>query len=149
MKCPRCNNTKTFKHYMIAEIEATIDYNKDGEAEDRDSGEECISGTTTMKCAKCQLICLPEVFGNVGPAGWPKPHRDGYNGWYIVQDTEVECYGLTIRGRAYLDTDVGEFYSEMYRLHVCDSLAELPSFLASGMPGIKDLAVKKMKELQC
>jgi len=135
---------------MIMEIEAVVDYDEDGEVSRSSSEEDVASGTVTMKCHKCGLLCLPEVFGNTGPDGlWPKPYRDGSNGWYIVQGAEIDCYGVTIRGRGYLDTDVGELYSKMYRIHMCDSLADLPQFLASEMPEVKDLAVRKLEELRC
>jgi len=131
------------------EIEAVADYDEDGEVSRSSSEEDVVSGTVTMKCHKCGLICLPEAFGNIGPNGlWPKPYRDGSNGWYVTQGAEIECYGITIRGRAYLDAEVGELYSEMYRAHMCNSLAELPQFLANELPGIQDLALRRMEELE-
>jgi len=144
MKCPRCKNTKRFEHYAHAELEVIVDYDKDGEVEDRDENL-CISeGTTMMMCDRCKFICLPETFGN--GTQWAKPHQDNINRWYI--QTVIEASGITFRGKGYLDDKIGESYSQLYQIHTCSSLAELPQFLASEPPEIMNSALRKMEELQ-
>lgn len=148
MRCPGCNNTKTFRRYVIAELEDAVVYDEEGNVDFMDSGDVVRINTVTIECDKCDFLCLPEAFMDDRSANWPIPYRDYSNRWYI-KGPEINLYGIAIKeGKIYLDDKVGESYSQLFQIRYSGSLAQLPGFLASELPEVRNSALKKMEELE-